>query len=453
MYRFGIFGKPNVGKSSLFNALIDRSKAIVAEERGVTRDRVKGILRDENEFIALADLPGMEVDKKALSPDEHIQNYLKKELAEIDALIVVFDINDITPEDEIIYLEVKRKKISTLFIASKVDNDKKEGLLGELYQLGNEEFSLTSAKSKKGILDLRRKIFSLKNQLATNAVLPKKSNLPANDCVESFSIIGKPNVGKSSFLNSFLGWGRSLIKEERGTTRDAVDEFVFHKNKKYKIIDTAGIRKKKTKKNFLEELSLKKTFHSINQAGVILLLMDALEVEENFFELTDQDKKIVALIRSKKKTLLIFFNKWDLVKKKSWSNFEKKVIHQYPMLKNYPLEKLSCKKPFTKQVKNKIFTRVFNCLENHQIKIKTKDLNEAVKMALEQFDTNVNEKKTLKIYYAVQIKTSPPLMYFYINDRKYLAKKIVDYLNNYLTKYFDILGTPITMKFFNKEQK
>ncbi len=457
MYRFGLLGKPNVGKSSLFNALLSQNKSIIAKERGVTRDRVKGFLRDGEDFLILADLPGMEVEKSAISASAYIQKHLKKELSTIDGLLVIFDISDISGEDKLLYQAINKNilknALPTIFIANKVDSEKKEMLLGDLYGVANEDFFLVSAKTKNNIQALRDKIFSLKNHLVKKKILPKNSDSLPNDCVGSFSIIGKPNVGKSSFLNAFLGWQRSITKEESGTTRDLVDEFVFYQDKKYKIIDTAGIRKKKTKKQMVENLSLKKSFHAINQAEVILLIIDAKEIEENFYNLTDQDKKLISLIHSKKKTLLIFFNKWDLLTKKNWAPFKKNITELYPILKKFLLSPLSSKKFFSIERKKVVFKKIMRAFYNHQIEIKTSHLNEALKMAMSEYDTSFRQKKILKIYYATQIKTSPPLFQLYINEKKHLEKKVVDYLHNFLTKYFNLLGTPLHLKFLTNKEK
>ncbi len=269
MYRFGIFGKPNVGKSSLFNALISQNKSLIARERGVTRDSVRGVLRGDPTSLTLSDLAGWDAETKPLDKENiyfAVEEYLKKELKDLDALVVVFDINDVTTEDHVIY-EIVKSLSATLpkvFVANKVDNEKNENLMGDLYELGNEQFTFVSALGKRNLAGLREVLFDLASTLEKKKTPSKATNNLATEVEGSLAIIGKPNVGKSSFLNALLSEERSIVRAESGTTRDAIDDYFFYQDKKYKIIDTAGLRKKSavrsSNKNFLEKVSLKKNF-------------------------------------------------------------------------------------------------------------------------------------------------------------------------------------------------
>jgi GTP-binding protein len=429
-----IIGRPNVGKSTLLNRLIKKKEAVVHDLPGVTRDRVYADCDWNGREFLLIDTGGLSFDED----DQLIFSVRKQaELAakEADVILFVLDVRTgVTQEDLEIagWLRELNKKV--IPVVNKVESVADEAALYDFLALGLGEPMAVSALHGTGTGDLLDRIGEL---------LPAKREVELPEIEASITIVGRPNVGKSSTLNRILGEERAVISDIPGTTRDIVDSLYEFNGKIYRIIDTAGIKRKTAKQEPIFFYSFLRALKAIERSDVSLLVVDASE------GLTKQDQKIAELIEEKGNAAIILLNKWDLVKteeqrQKIHESLEKKLY----FLNYAPFLHVSA---LTGRNFNKIFPYIEKVLAEYRKRIKTSDLNKWMEELKEKGYTVVSGSKRLKVYYCVQTEIEPPEFVFFVNDRTLVKESYRRFLENKLRERFGFNGTPLKLYFRNSE--
>ncbi|MEW6606406.1 MAG: ribosome biogenesis GTPase Der [bacterium] len=426
-----IVGRPNVGKSTLFNRLIQQKKAIVDATPGVTRDRNYGNVDWEGIEWTLIDTGGIG------SPlEEKFQTLIKKQvdvaIGEADLILFLCDAKDglIWQDTTISHLLLKTQK-NTLLVINKLDN-LNEVLLADFYRLGLGEPIPISALHGKNINTLLDKIITY--------LLPYQREVEKTQPV-SVAIIGKPNVGKSSILNAILGQERAIVDDVPGTTRDAIDTLFKKGNIPFLFIDTAGIRKKSKVRQELEYYSVVRAIKSIRRADVVLLVIDAIE------GISTQDKKITTEMESVGCSGIIVINKWDLATDKTrpkMDEYKKYVQKKIPYLSHLPSIFTSA---ITRQGISKLLMLIEQVGQEHKKWFSTSTLNKIINLTYAQSNPPSLKGKTLKIYYATQIATSPPTFILFVNHPGLVSPAYLRYLQTQIRQRLDLKATPIHLKF------
>lgn len=419
-----IVGRPNAGKSTLFNRLIRQKKAITEKTPGVTRDRIEAEAEWEGKRLLLVDTGGF-TDME----DTIITQVRKQALYAIDEADVVIHLLDgkigVTPEDMELMRLLKEKNKKVIYAVNKIDTPSKMNLIYEFYKLGDEPLAV-SAQTGYGIEELMEKVISL---------LPKKEERETQELPE-IAIVGRPNTGKSTLVNTLLGKERMIVSPEPGTTRDSVDSICKYYGKQYVLIDTAGIRRKARIEDNIEYYSITRAMKSIERADVVILLIDAVE------GITDQDQKIAALIRENNKSAIVCFNKWDMVEepdrrlKYLLNEFQIKLPHlsYAPVLTISGLEK--------KRV-TKLFPLIDEILIERKKRVPTGELNRILKKIKEELMIPAYRGREIKIYYLTQAETEPPGFVLFVNFPQAIKEHHKKYIENLLRERFGFKGSPV----------
>ena len=429
-----IIGKPNVGKSTLFNRLIGKSKSIVSPVEGVTRDRVYGTFDWLNKEYELIDTGGyLPKDRDDINKQVKIQ----AEIAALSSNLILFMIdgkNDISINDQILANNIKKIDKPCIMIVNKVDNLIDEHDFYKYYELGLGEPVCISSSSGRQVGLLLDKI---------NDIFSDDSSILNTEHDISLAIIGMPNVGKSSFVNTVLDENKSIVSSIAGTTRDSIDSFINYFSKTVRIIDTAGLRKKTKIIDSIEFYSTIRTMRSIEECDVAAIIIDA---DKGFHH---QDKSIIKDIIDRGKGLIIVVNKWDLIKKdtNTMKNFKDDMIYKFPTLKHYPILFMS--------IKNNLKVRqvIKQTLEVYRLrkkKIKTSLLNEILKDIIINYPPPAIKGKDISIKYITQITSSPPLFGIFSNHPDLITKSYEKYLSNQIRERIDLNGVPIRLSFRKK---
>lgn len=441
-----IIGRPNVGKSSLFNRLTGSKDAIVDNTPGVTRDRLYGEVEWRGENFYVIDTGGIMGEDTAFS--RGIKSHVDAAISECDAVLMVMDgKTGVTSSDQEIADLLRRSQKPVILAVNKIDDIKHEEIINEAYELGLENVIGVSALHKRNLDELLNLIIKF---------LPDDKDDYDNqdgEGVIKLAIAGRPNVGKSSLLNKLSGQERSLVSPVAGTTRDPVDMLVNIDNQDFRIIDTAGLRRKgkfinnkSSSENDLEYYSFVRTLAAIDRSDVVLLLMDAET------PCTDQDKKIAAHIAGKGKGLVLIINKWDLVagKVKLGDNLIKKVKDEMPFVNWAPVIFASA---LTGRSTQKIAPLVKTVYENRKNRIATNTLNKLMRDVL-AFDRLPSNKKgrTLKIYYCSQVDAEPPTFIFFVNEPEIVNNAFENHVRNELRNLADFNGTPVRVFWRGKDR-
>lgn len=441
-----IIGRPNVGKSSLFNRLTGSRDAIVDNTPGVTRDRLYGEVEWRGENFYVIDTGGIMGEDTAFS--KGIKSHVDAAISECDAVLMVMDgKTGVTSSDQEIADLLRRSNKPVILAVNKIDDIKHEEIINEAYELGLENVIGVSALHKRNLDELLNLIINF---------LPNNKDDYDNQDGEGvirLAIAGRPNVGKSSLLNKLSGQERSLVSPVAGTTRDPVDMLVNIDNQDFRIVDTAGLRRKSkfinnksSSENDLEYYSFVRTLAAIDRSDVVLLLMDAET------PCTDQDKKIAAHIASKGKGLVLIINKWDLVagKVKLGDNLIKKVKDEMPFVNWAPVIFASA---LTGRSTQKIAPLVKTVYENRKNRIATNTLNKLMRDVL-AFDRLPSNKKgrTLKIYYCSQVDAEPPTFIFFVNEPEIVNNAFENHVRNELRNLADFNGTPVRVFWRGKDR-
>lgn len=433
-----IIGRPNVGKSSLFNRLTNSRDAIVDDMPGVTRDRLYGEVSHRGRNFYVIDTGGIFGTDTEFS--EGIKSHVNEAVKESDIIIFMIDGRDgVTSSDLEISEFIRKAGNKPVIIAvNKLDDVKHDELANEAYTLGFDNVIAISALHKRGLDDLLDEIINL---------LPEYEDSEIFDDEIKLVIAGKPNVGKSSLLNKITGSERSLVSPIAGTTRDPVDMAVNLDGQNFRIIDTAGLRRRAKFDGNLEYYSFVRTLAAVDRSDIALLLMDARE------PCTDQDKKIAAHVVDKGKGLIIVLNKWDLVTSENNNKADKlvkKIRDDMPFLSFAPIIFASA---LNGRGINKIIQTVLTVNENRKKRIPTNILNRLMRDVL-AFDRLPSDKKgrALKVYYCSQADSEPPTFIFFVNNPGLVNSSFENHVKNKLRELEDFTGSPVRTFWRGKEK-
>lgn len=429
-----IIGKPNVGKSTIFNRLIKDKKAIIMDEPGVTRDRIYGTATYNNKSFLLIDTGGIEVGNNNFNEDIKAQAELA--IDESDLILFVVDgKNDLDANDYLIKDMLLRSKKEVIVVANKIDNDNRKDNIYAFYELGFEKIFPVSAEHNLGFRELLDYVTSKMTE--TEEVID--SNL-------KFAIIGRPNVGKSSLINALLNEERVIVGNEAGTTRDAIDTVFNYNGEEFTAIDTAGMRKKGKIYENIEKYSIIRSLKAIERSDVCVIVIDASE------GIIEHDKHIVSYAVDAGKGIVICVNKWDTV------DNQNEAIKKWKLLIENEFQFVPYAKVVFLSAKNKkrihtLMPEVISAYENNHKELQTSLLNDVITEATSLHPAPSYKNKRLKIYFVIQTGTCPPKFTFNVNDKGLVHFSYERYLENRIRESFDLTGTPIQLQFKNKSDR
>ncbi len=434
-----IVGRPNVGKSLLFNKLTGQRTSIVEDTPGVTRDRIYGDCEWCNRHFSLVDTGGIEP-----STDNDMLKFMRRQ-AEIgielaDAIIMVVDVRSgVTAADEDVANMLRKSKKPVALAVNKCDSI---GLMNpdvfEFYSLGIGDLFETSAVHGHGTGDLLDWV--LDN-------IPQEEETEEDDDVINVAIVGKPNVGKSSLLNRILGEERVIVSNVAGTTRDAIDSYFENATGKYNFIDTAGMRRKSKVDDIIEKYSNMRTVAAIERADVCLILIDAND------GVTEQDTKIAGLVHEAGKAAIIVVNKWDAVENKETNTMRDKELAVKDGLAYMPYAPVVFLSALTGQRVDRIFQTIQDVHEQNTKRITTGALNSVLADATSRVQPPTDKGRRLKIYYMTQASTKPPHFVIFCNDARLFHFSYQRYLENQIREVFGLQGTPVRITIRQKGDK
>ena len=427
-----LIGRPNTGKSTLFNRLINEKKSIIADIPGVTRDRIYGIVNYKDKSFNLIDTGGIDLEVKDFNESIKIQSELAME--ESDVIVFVVDgredltLNDLKIRD---YLLKSNKKV--IVAINKIDDKHHEDNIYSYYELGLDNMIMISGEHKRGINELLDEITKDFNPYTTEE----------NDSDIKFCIIGRPNVGKSSLVNAILNEERCLVSNIAGTTRDSLDTKFNYEKRNYTIIDTAGMRKKGKVYEEVEKYSLIRSLKSIERSDVCVIVINA---EEGIIE---HDKHIVSYAIDAGKAIVLVVNKWDTVpdKDQAIKKWTKDIRAHFQFIPYANIVFLSAK---TKSRIHTLMPEVIKAYESSTKEIKTSVLNDVIRDAYMLHMPPSYKGRRLKIYFVNQSGIKPPKFTFNVNNKGLVHFSYERYLENKIRESFDLVGTPIIIQFKNK---
>ncbi len=425
-----IIGRPNVGKSTLFNRLVGSRQAIVDNVAGLTRDRLYGEVEWGGKHFTLVDTGGL-IDDPTTSIEKAVYNQVAMALEEADFVLFVVDgRSGPLPADSSIADIVRKKNKRIFLVINKIDDFVgQEKNIWDFYSLGFEELLPVSAEHGLGTGDL---LDSIVNIIAEPGTVEEDTSL-------KMAVIGRPNVGKSSLVNSIIGEERAIVDDQPGTTRDAIDSKFSWEGTDFTIIDTAGLRRPGKIKG-IEKYSSLRAHRAIERAEVVITLLDAET------GLVEQDKKIAGLAHEGGKGMIIGVNKWDL-SKLSQEEFNDNFFREVPFLNYAPVVFLSAIKGWGI---NPLLETVKIVEEEWRKRIKTSILNEVLQEAITITPPPSRKGKALKIYFATQVAVAPPTIILFVNDKKLAHFSYIRYLENQLRNAFNFYGSPIWIKLRQK---
>ncbi len=431
-----IVGRPNVGKSTLFNKLIGDRLSIVKNEPGVTRDRLYRETEWSGREFILVDTGGLEP-----RTDDFMMNKIKEQaqVAIDEADVVIFLVDGkagITALDEDVTNILRKKDKKVVVAVNKIDNYMREAEnILEFYSLGFEDVVGISAEHKINLGDL---LDTVTGKFAEKKEQEREEGL-------KIAVLGRPNAGKSSLVNKLLNEERSIVSDIAGTTRDAIDSSLKYKEETYTLIDTAGIRRKSKVEDAIEYYSVLRAIKSIKRADVCVLMLDATEL------LTEQDKRVAGLIYDERKPIIIAVNKWDLIEKDNTSvkKFTELVKAELPFLSYAPVVTISALTG--KRTVNILEQAKFIAGEYHK-KITTGLLNQVLAEMIAQNPVPTRKGRAVKINYATQVSQAPPKFVFFSNNPELVHFSYQRYIENKLREYFGFEGCPIEIVFNKKNE-
>ena len=458
MKNIAILGRPNVGKSTLFNRLVGRRKSIVDSTAGVTRDI--GIAKtsiDDIEFN-IFDTGGLLDISEDILNEKVREKALKTATEDSDILLFLVDAHQNHPDDKHFINAIRKSNKPIILVINKVDADSHNQLINEFYSLGIKNMVSVSAEHDKGIDDLKEKILDIYKSFNKNKFKEKKKiieNLENEDNknLEEFiseknkiniAIVGKPNAGKSTLLNTLIGKERSIVSNIAGTTRDPIDETFNFNGNEICLIDTAGIRKKKNVNSDIEYYSVNRAIKSIEASDVCILMLDVFE------GLTEQDKTIANLIIERKKGIVIAANKWDIREKGiTWNDYETYMKETFPVLNYVFYAKVSATR---KKDAEKLLSLAIRVAKTRKQKFETHLLTETFVRATREYTITAGGSP-FKIFYATQTGINPPAFAIFCNHPQKLNSHYKRYLENKFREIFDFRGTPIILNFRKRGKK
>lgn len=424
-----IVGRPNVGKSTIFNRLVGDRLAIVEDKPGVTRDRLYGRGEWLGREFSVIDTGGIEIDGE----DEILRSVrMQAEIAIEEADVIVFMVDGkagVTPADEEIAQILFRAGKPVVLAVNKVDNLKRQDDVYEFYSLGFGDPVSVSGSHGLGIGDL----------LAECAKhFPESDEEEYGEDVIKVALIGRPNVGKSSLVNAMLGEERVIVSNQAGTTRDAIDTPFEKDGQKYVLIDTAGMRKRGKVYESTEKYSIMRAMKAIERADVVLVIING---EEGIIE---QDKHIAGYAHEAGKASMFVVNKWDAVEKddKTLHQFTQKIRDHFLFMSYAPILFVSAK---TKQRLHKLYPMINQCAENHAQRVQTHVLNDIISDAVLLTPPPTDKGRRLRVNYATQVSVKPPTIVLFVNDPELMHFSYERYLENKIRDAFGFEGTPLRL--------
>ncbi|MGB5823131.1 MAG: ribosome biogenesis GTPase Der [Proteocatella sp.] len=432
-----IVGRPNVGKSTLFNKLVGKRISIVEDSPGVTRDRIYAEVEWLNKYFTLIDTGGIEPKS-----DEIIWSKMRQqaELAMETAHVILFLVdakNGLTPQDREIAVMLRKTKKPLILVVNKVDNRDIPANFYDFYELGLGEPQPISGVNGLGIGDLL-------DEIAVH--FPENLDMEYQEDVTKVAIVGKPNAGKSSILNRILGEERVIVSPIAGTTRDAIDTYKEIAGNKYLFIDTAGLRRKSRVDENIERYSAIRAYTAIERADVVLMVIDAND------GISEQDSKIAGMAHDAGKCIVVVVNKWDLIEKDNDSikKYTKQISEELPFMMYAPIIFIST---LTGQRFGQIREKIDYVLEQASRRVPTGLLNDVIGEAVMLNQPPSDKGKRLKVYYATQVGVRPPTFTIFVNSNELFHFSYQRYLENKIRENFGFEGTPLVVKRREKGDK
>ncbi|CEP81623.1 ribosome biogenesis GTPase Der [Paraclostridium sordellii] len=431
-----VVGRPNVGKSTLFNKLAGKRISIVEDTPGVTRDRIFTEVEWLNKYFTLIDTGGIEPNSDDIILSQmRNQAMLAMDMAHV-ILFVVDGKAGLTAADKEVAQMLRKTKTPVVLVVNKIDSQSQFDNVYDFYELGlGVPFAISSANSM-GLGDLLDEVV---------ANFPEGLDTEYDEDIIRVAITGKPNAGKSSILNNMLGEDRVIVSPIAGTTRDAIDTYLEKGDHKFLLIDTAGLRRKSKIYENVEKYSVIRAMSAVDRADVVLIVIDAEQ------GITEQDTKVAGIAHDEGKACLFVINKWDLIEKndKTMSLYTKDIREKFPFMAYAPIVFVSAK---TNQRMNKILESVVFLAEEHAKRVPTSTLNDVIGEAVLLNQPPSDKGKRLKIYYGSQTGTQPPKFTLFINDKSLTHFSYQRYLENKIRENFGFEGTPVRFEYREKRK-
>ena len=431
-----IVGRPNVGKSTLFNALAGEQISIVKDTPGITRDRIYADVSWLDKNFTLIDTGGIEPDSKDIILSQ-MREQAQIAIDTADVILFVVDVHQgLVDADSKVADMLRRSAKPVLLVVNKVDSLQKYMMdVYEFYNLGIGEPHAISSVNKLGFGDLLDEVIKF---------FPEGAGEEEEDERTKVAIVGKPNVGKSSIINRLIGENRVIVSDIAGTTRDAIDTEIKHNGKEYVFIDTAGLRRKNKIKEELEKYMIIRTVGAVERADIVLLVIDAVE------GITEQDAKIAGIAHDRGKAVIIVVNKWDAIEKTN------KTVNEYTakirqILSFMSYAEITFVSALSGQRLPKLYELIDMVQENHSMRVSTGVLNEIMSEAVAMQQPPSDKGKRLRLYYITQVGVKPPTFVIFVNDKELMHFSYTRYIENQIRETFGFKGTPL--KFIIRERK
>ncbi|MGY3775932.1 ribosome biogenesis GTPase Der [Helcococcus sueciensis] len=425
-----IIGRPNVGKSTLFNKLVGKRLSITEDTPGITRDRLYSEVEWQNNYFVLVDTGGLELE---YSGDFNKEIEIQADIAIQSSDLILFLVDGregLTNLDSLISEKLRKSGRDIIIVVNKIESRETPLSVYDFYTLGFGDIQVISAEQGYGLGDLLDEIVNR---------FPDDSLKEIDDDRLHIAVIGKPNVGKSSFINMIIGEERSIVSNIPGTTRDSIDSEFERNNKKYTFIDTAGLRRQRSVDSRVERFSVIRTLNAIDRSDIVLFFIDAAE------GVTEQDTKIIGYAHNNNKASIIVVNKWDLIEKETntMRDFEADIRNKITFTLYAPVVFISVK---DKQRIDKLFDLIDEVDENYSFRVPTGLLNTMLRDAMLINPPKTKKGKRLKIYYMSQVTTRPPKFLIYVNDEELMHFSYLRFIENKLRESFNFRGVPITLE-------
>ncbi len=435
-----VVGRPNVGKSTLFNRMAGENISIVKDTPGVTRDRIYADVSWLKYDFTLIDTGGIEPDTSDLIL-KHMRAQAEIAIETADVIIFMVDVQTgLTDSDQKVAEMLRRSKKPIVLCVNKVDSFKKfEMDVYEFYNLGLGEPFPIAAANAQGLGDML-------DEVVKHFYEDQIGHDEEDDEITSIAIVGKPNVGKSSLVNKILGEERLIVSDIAGTTRDAIDTLVKYDGKEYRFIDTAGLRRKSRIKEDLERYSIVRTVASVEKADIVIMMIDATE------GITEQDAKIAGIAHDRGKGIIVAVNKWDALEKddKTMYRFLDDIQTTLAYMTYAPIVFISA---VTGQRINKLFETIEMVEQNQTMRVPTGVMNEILYDAMAMNQPPSDKGRRLKIYYMTQVSIKPPTFVLFINDKELMHFSYTRYIENQIREAFGFKGTPLKLLARERKEK
>ncbi len=429
-----IVGRPNVGKSTLFNRIVGKRIAITEDNPGVTRDRIYSEAEWLNKYFTLIDTGGLEPESEEIIP-LNIKRQAEMAIDTADVILFIVDgLDGITSTDREIGTMLMKSGKEVILVCNKIDTRKFSDRAFEFYELGLGTPMVISAEQALGIGDLLDEVIKH---------FPENKDTEYDEDIIKVAVIGKPNVGKSSLINNILGEERVIVTNIPGTTRDAIDTYFTYEDDRYVFIDTAGLRRKRSIYENVERYSVVRTLSAIDRSDLCILVIDGTE------GVTEQDTKIAGYAHENGKGIIIAVNKWDIVEKETntYLEFKKDIRTKLGFITYAPIVFISAK---TGKRVDKLFELLKVVNNNYNLRISTGVLNDIINEAVILNQPPSDKGVRLKIYYGTQVAVRPPKFVIFINKKELMHFSYKRYLENQIRQYFGFDGVPIQFEFREK---